>query len=310
MPVQERKIKNLLSPAKPFLKWAGSKRQLLHHFINIYPPALKTGRIKNYYEPFAGSGAVFFDVAQRYEIEHACLCDVNEDLVLTYHMIQSHVAKLTGVLYKHQKEYLALDKAGRLAYFYDQRTAFNQQRFDTAFNKNTDKGIKRAAQLIFLNRTCFNGLFRVNSKGSFNTPAGDYAKPSICDEENLLAASKLLSKATIKKADFTQVLKDLKPASFVYFDPPYRPLSATASFTAYSKSAFTDTQQVQLAGIYKELDKKGAAVMLSNSDTRDNFFDDLYRDFHIMRVPAKRLINADVSKRGFVNEIVVTNYPV
>jgi DNA adenine methylase len=310
MPVPERKINNQLVPAKPFLKWAGSKRQLLHHFIDMYPQGLKTGKIKNYYEPFAGSGAVFFDIAQRYEIENAFLCDVNEDLVLTYKIIQAHVSKLTSVLYKHQKEYLALDKTGRLAYFYDQRTAFNQQRFDTGVNKNTDKGIKRAALLIFLNRTCFNGLFRVNSKGAFNTPAGDYVKPSICDEENLRSVSKLLVKATIKKADFSQVLKDLKPASFIYFDPPYRPLGITASFTAYSKSAFTDKQQVQLAGVYKNLDKEGAAVMLSNSDTGDNFFDNLYRGFHIVRVPAKRLINANASKRGYVNEIVVTNYPV
>ena len=310
MPVPEKKADNKSFPAKPFLKWAGSKRQLLKHFTGIYPPELKAGAIKNYYEPFLGSGAVFFDIAQRYKIENACLCDVNEELVLTYKIVQAHVSKLTTVLLKHQEKYLALNKARRLAYFYDQRAVFNEQRFDKGINKNTDKGIARAAQLIFLNRTCFNGLFRVNSKGGFNTPAGDYVNPSICDEENLMAVSRLLAGATIRKADFTQVLRDVKPASFVYLDPPYRPLSITASFTAYSKSAFTDKQQVQLAGVCRDLDKKGAAVMLSNSDTRDGFFDKLYHGFHILRVPARRQINADASKRGTVNELVITNYPV
>jgi DNA adenine methylase len=308
--VPAKKNNTTLHPAKPFLKWAGSKRQLLNQFINIYPQQLKAGKIKNYYEPFLGSGAVFFDIAQRYQIENAWLCDVNDDLVLTYKMIQGHVSKLTGVLQHHQKKYLALNKKQRLAYFYEQRTIFNEQRFDKDVNRNADKGIARAAQLIFLNRTCFNGLFRVNSKGEFNTPAGDYAKPSICDEENLLAVSGLLEKATIKKADYITSIKNVKPASFIYFDPPYRPLSITASFTAYSKSAFTDVQQTRLAGVYRDLDKKGATIMLSNSDTKDGFFDDLYKGFNLMRVPARRLINSDASGRGNVNEIVVTNYMV
>lgn len=301
---------NKLHPAKPFLKWAGSKRQLLNHFNKLYPQKLKEGAIQNYYEPFLGSGAVFFDIAQRYQIEHACLCDVNEDLVLTYKMVQLHVSALTAALYQHQEKYLPLDKAARLTYFYDQRTRFNMQRFDKGIDKNIRKQIARAARLIFLNRTCFNGLFRVNAKGAFNTPAGDYIKPAICDEQNLLAVSGLLKNVTIKKADFTNVLEAVKPASFVYFDPPYRPLSRSASFTAYSKSAFTDVQQAKLAEVYKELSKKGAAVMLSNSDTNDLFFDNLYQGFHITRVPAKRLINADATKRGTVNEIVVTNYQV
>ena len=250
-------------PAKPFLKWAGGKRQLLNHFIALYPPELKTGKIRNYYEPFAGSGAVFFDIVQRYQIEHAFLCDVNEDLVLTYKMIQAHVSELIGVLYKLEKEYLALNTAGRLSYFYEQRAAFNQQGFKPELNKHIDKGVKRAALLIFLNRTCFNGLFRVNSKGLFNTPAGDYKKPSVCDEENLRAASALLARATIKKADFAQVLTDVKPASFIYFDPPYRPLSTTAHFTAYNKSAFTDQQQEQLADIYRNASIKKALLLCS-----------------------------------------------
>jgi len=296
--------------AKPFLKWAGGKRQLLQHFRNLYPPALKAGSIKNYYEPFLGSGAVFFDIAQRHCFENAFLFDVNQELVLTYQVIQAHVAKLAEVLFQHEKKYLALGKEKRVEYFYLQREAFNQERFDKIASIKSSKAIGRAAQLIFLNRTCYNGLFRVNSKGAFNTPAGDYTQPVICDDKNLAAVSKLLGIASIQQADFTTALKKIKPASFVYLDPPYRPLSKTASFTAYSKSIFQDAQQAQLAGIFRKMDKKGVSLMLSNSDSADRFFDKLYKGFTLNRVPAKRLINADASKRGYISEIVVTNYPL
>ena len=310
MPPSKKNTRSEPNYVKPFLKWAGGKRQLLNHFAAIYPPALKAGTITNYYEPFLGSGAVFFDIAQRYHIENAFLFDVNSELILTYQVIQAHVSKLAEILFRHEKKYLALDRQGQSAYFYDQREQFNQKRFDTGFSKDNSKGIARAAQLIFLNRTCYNGLFRVNSKGAFNTPAGEYKNPSICDLKNLTGVSKLLDKAVIKQLDFTKALKNVKPSSFVYLDPPYRPVSKTASFTAYSKSIFHDKEQSQLAGIYRQLDKKGAALMLSNSDSPDKFFDSLYSGFGITRVPAKRLINADASKRGHVNEIVVTNYPV
>jgi len=295
-------------PVKPFLKWAGGKRQLLHHFAGMYPQVLQEGKIINYYEPFLGSGAVFFDIMQRFSIENALLSDINSDLVLTYQVIQAKVAELTDVLLKHEKKYLALNDTGRQHYFYEQRTLFNQEKLLVNSGTQTAKRVARAARLIFLNRTCYNGLFRVNAAGHFNTPAGDYKKPSICDAENLLAVSGLLGMATIKKAGFTTALKNIRPASFVYLDPPYRPLSKTASFTAYSKGAFGDEQQSKLAGIYRQLHEKGAALMLSNSDTKDKFFDRLYTGFHISRVPARRLINADASKRGHVQEIVVTNY--
>ena len=310
MPASKKNTATESVHVKPFLKWAGGKRQLLAHFNDLYPVELKTGTIKNYYEPFLGSAAVFFDIAQRYRIENAFLFDVNLELILTYQVIQSHVSKLAEVLLKHEKKYLALNKQQRLVYFYDQREQFNQQRFDTGFTKSNSKGIARAAQLIFLNRTCYNGLFRVNSKGEFNTPAGDYAKPSICDFKNLAAVSKLLENATIRQADFAKALQNTAVSSFVYLDPPYRPLSRTANFTSYSKSIFQDEQQSKLASLYRKLDKKGAVLMLSNSDSPDNFFDKLYKGFTITRVPARRQINADASKRGLVNEIVVTNYPL
>ncbi len=192
---------------------------------------------------------------------------------------------------------------------------FNEQRLTINFNRYADSWINRTAQLIFLNRTCFNGLYRVNSKGEFNTPAGRYANPTICDEANLKAVSALLDKAQIKKADFDESVKDIKPASFIYFDPPYRPISKTALFTAYSKLIFSDEEQVRLAARFKELSKKGALLMLSNSDPRninpgDDFFDSLYKEFNMLRVPAKRLINSVASARGNISEIIITNYAV
>jgi len=292
-------------PVKPFLKWAGGKRQLLPWFLGMYPPALKEGRIAHYYEPFLGSGAVFFDIVQRYQVANACLTDINADLVLTYRVIQSQASKLIEALWTHQKKYLALSQQRRSGYFYEQRQLFNQQ---TGLSATGSKGVARAAQLIFLNRTCYNGLFRVNASGAFNTPAGDYKKPVICDEANLLAVAHLLRNASIKKMGYAQALKNLPASSFVYLDPPYRPVSQTARFTAYDASAFGDAQQARLAEVCRRLHAQGLPFMLSNSDTADGFFDALYKGFTIQRVPARRLINAHATKRGPVNEIVVTNY--
>jgi DNA adenine methylase len=312
-------VEDLFQPynlgAKPFLKWAGGKGQLLQKFQELYPQELKKKKIKNYYEPFVGSGAVFFDIAQNFEIENAYLYDINDELILTYKVIQQDVSKLIDFLYRYQKTYLKLDKEQRDEYFYEQRINYNLQRFNLDYTKYSEAWIPRAAQLIFLNRTCFNGLYRVNSKGEFNTPVGDYDNPTICDEYNLLTVAKILELATIKKADFTQVKKDLKANSFVYFDPPYRPISKTASFTAYSKNEFGDKEQKQLATLFNFITNKGELAMLSNSDPKnndpsDNFFDDLYKDYDLIRVPAKRMINSDPSKRGNINEIVVTNYSI
>ena len=313
------KNKSLISPlnlfAKPFLKWAGGKTQLLQKFHSHYPAALKNNSIKNYYEPFLGSGAVFFDIVQRYKIEQAYLYDINEELILSYKVVQNDTGLLIDFLKRYQEVYSNLNKKKREKYFYEQRNNYNLQRFNIDYNNYSTTWVPRAAQLIFLNRTCFNGLYRVNSKGEFNTPAGRYENPTICDEENLLAVAKILEIAIIKKAGFKQIKRDLKNNSFVYFDPPYRPISKTSSFKAYSKNSFSDNEQKELAELFKYLDKKDALVMLSNSDPKnnnkdDNFFDALYKDFIITRVPAKRMINSDASKRGSINEIIVTNYPV
>tara|TARA_R110002033_G_scaffold99600_3_gene148023 strand:- start:2510 stop:3484 length:975 start_codon:yes stop_codon:yes gene_type:complete len=300
--------------AKPFLKWVGGKRQLLNDFQDLYPNELKKKTIKNYYEPFVGGGAVFFDVAQNFEIENAFLYDINEELILTYLVIQKDVTKLLEFLHRYDKQYKKLSEVKRKEYYYDIRESFNQQRFNIDYDKYSENWIPRAAQTIFLNRTCFNGLFRFNSRGGFNSPQGKYKNPKIVDEPNLLNVSKLLEIATIKKADFKEVKQDLNGvSSFLYFDPPYKPISKTSSFTSYSKLNFEDDEQLQLASLYYELNERGYKLMLSNSDPKntdpsDDFFDDIYKDYRITRVDAKRSINSDPKKRKSIKEIVVTNY--
>ena len=299
--------------AKPFLKWVGGKRQLLSQFDALYPIELKLKKIKNYYEPFVGGGAVFFDVAQNYEVENAFLYDINDELILAYKVIQRDVFKLIDFLYRYERQYKKLDDEKRKEYYYELREDYNLQRFNIDYNKYSENWIPRVAQTIFLNKTCFNGLFRFNSKGGFNSPMGRYKNPKILDEPNLLNVSKLLEIATIKKADFREVKNDIRSNSFVYFDPPYRPISKTSSFTSYSKFNFQDDEQLHLASLFYGLDQQGHKLMLSNSDPKntdptDDFFETIYANFNITRVDAKRSINSNGSKRNSIKEIVVTNY--
>jgi DNA adenine methylase len=308
-------IENPVIKAKPFLKWVGGKGQLVSRFASIYPWELLTGQIKNYFEPFLGGGAVFFDVASNYKIKAAKLYDINDELVLTYRVVQRDAGRLMEILSGYRTAYLNFSSHRRREYFYQMRAAFNLNRINTDYKHYSGSWIKRAAQLIFLNKTCYNGLFRMNSKGAFNSPAGDYKNPHIFNEENLLNASRLLSYAEIIKADFKNFNPSNVEGSFMYFDPPYRPISRTAYFTSYVKDEFTDTDQHMLAGLYREMDKRGAKLMLSNSDPRntnpdDNFFDILYKDYYIRRLPARRLVNSAVTKRGVINELVITNYKV
>jgi len=301
--------------AKPFLKWAGGKGQLLETFSTYYPVELKKGKVENYYEPFLGGGAVFFDIAQKFDIKSAFLYDVNEELILVYRVIQKDVFKLIDILLKHKKKYKKLSVEKQNEYFYQIRQQFNSQRNKIDHQRYSENWIARAAQIIFLNKTCFNGLFRFNSRGEFNTPVGKYKNPKIVDEENLAAVSNVLSIAEIKTAGFADLEKDIKKNAFVYYDPPYRPLNKTSAFTAYSKNEFGDIQQRELARLFERMNKLGVLEMLSNSDPKnqnpgDNFFDELYSRFHISRVPAKRMINSVASKRNAINEIIVTNYKV
>lgn len=301
--------------ATPFLKWAGGKSQLLKTFERFYPRELKEGKIRTYFEPFLGSGAVFFDVVQKYKIRSAVLGDINEELILCYRVLQTDVHKLMEFLERYKRQYLRLDPDKRKEYFYEIRTAFNQQRFHIDYRRFSENWIPRAAQLIFMNKTCYNGLFRMNSKGEFNSPAGTYKNPGIFDEQNLLRIAQLLQIAEIRKLHFTDIKPQARKTSFVYFDPPYRPLTRTANFTSYSTFQFQDRQQKELAQLFRALSKRESKLMLSNSDPRnadpdDAFFDELYRDFHLYRIKANRMINSDKDKRGQINEILVVNYEV
>ena len=300
--------------AKPFLKWAGGKTQLLSQFKNFYPPELKQGLVKRYIEPFIGGGAVFFEVAQKYKLTSAYLYDINPELVLAYKVVQKDPEKLIEKLDYIAQNYQALNESEKKRFYYKIRQTYNLQRLQINYQHYSEKWILRVAMLIFLNRTCFNGLFRLNSKGEFNVPYGKYKNPRILDEENIRAVSKLLQIAEIAIGDFEACENVITSASFIYFDPPYRPLSKTASFTSYSTFDFDDQQQIRLAKFFRYLDKNyDIKIMLSNSDPKnenpqDTFFDNLYQGFNINRVSAKRMINSNVKKRGQIDELVIKNY--
>ena len=296
--------------AKPFLKWAGGKGQLLTQFEQLYPRALHKRQITNYVEPFIGGGAVFFDLMQRFNFKKAYISDINVDLISTYQVVQNRVEALIHSLRDYQNTYNQLNEEKRLELFLSVREQFNQRHLGNS------SPIEIASQLIFLNKTCFNGLFRLNSKGGFNVPFGKYTNPAILQEANLRLVSKVLENVEIKAANYDACFDKIDDNTLVYFDPPYRPLSKTASFTSYAGNEFGDKEQKQLAAFFKRLHReKNAKVMLSNSDPKnenilDDFFENIYQDFDIHRVQASRAINSNADKRGEINEIFVTNYQV
>jgi DNA adenine methylase len=303
----------LVPQARPFLKWAGGKTQLLKQFSKRLPPEMKNGEITNYVEPFVGGGAMFFYLGQRFFFDHSSIFDANEELILTYRVIKKSTKKLIHELESLESAYISKSNEDRERLFYHVRDSFNKIKPEINFHTYDPGWVTRAAQSIFLNRTCFNGLFRMNRKGEFNVPFGRYKNPQILNKDNLNDVADLLKTTTIILGDFTRCKKFVDTTSFVYLDPPYRPLNDTSSFTSYSKDGFSDTDQRRLAVFFKELDKKGAKIMLSNSDPRnekpdDSFFDELYADYTIERVPAKRSINCNGARRGNVNELIVTNY--
>ena len=291
--------------AKPFLKWAGGKGQLLDVFDKMFPQELIDGKTKIYIEPFVGGGAVLFHILQNYKIEKAYINDINKELINCYRCIKSDVEEVIKPLSILENEYLSSED--RAKYFYNVRNRYNQ------IHLNGHYDYEKCADFIFLNHTCFNGLYRVNKEGKFNVPHGKYKNPLICDKENLRLCSQLLQKVEISFGDYRQVLSNADKDSFVYFDPPYRPLIENNSFISYDKSGFDDNDQIELSQNYKKLDRQNCLLMLSNSDPKntnenDNFFDDLYKGFSIERVYAKRMINCQASKRGNITEIVVMNY--
>jgi len=298
--------------AKPFLKWAGGKTQLLDEFKKRIPKEVENGDISTFVEPFIGGGAVFFHFNKIFQFEECRIFDINEELILAYRVVQRDVDDLIEYLSNLSEEYLAKDEQGRKEYYNFVRTEFNQSRPSNMKNY-CNSWVTRAGQLIFLNKTCFNGLYRVNLKDEFNVPFGRYKNPKILFPDILRADSEILQNTKIHLGDFGKSSRYITKNSFVYFDPPYRPLSNTASFTSYSSGGFDDYEQKRLAKFFEKCDAKGAKLMLSNSDPKninpkDDFFDELYSKFKIERVPAKRMINCDGKKRGEIKEIIVTNY--
>ena len=292
---------------KPFVKWAGGKGSLISQLTNFYPFELKDGIIEKYVEPFVGGGAVLIDILQKYDVKEAYAFDINKDLINCYNVIKAKVEELIKELEIKEKNFLKLEYEDRQKYFYDIRKKYNSY----CLKENLD--VKRASEFIFLNRTCFNGLYRVNKNGEFNVPCGKYRNPTICDYKNLRDLSKLLQNVVFQYGDYKKSKEYIDENTFVYFDPPYRPLSVTSAFTSYTKENFDDENQKELAKYYKELDLKNAKLMLSNSNPKntnkeDDFFEEIYKGFNINEVSAKRMINSNSKGRGEISELLITNY--
>ena len=300
--------------SKPILKWAGGKTQLINKIEDFLPEEIKNRKLKKYAEPFVGGGALFFYLQDKYKIEETYISDTNKDLILLYKIVKENLNELLKQLLIISNKYHGITiEEKRKEYFYKIRELYNEGITESSYQNLTKESIFRASQLIFLNRTCFNGLYRVNSNGLFNVPFGKYKNPGIYNEKGLKEASKLLKNTIIECLSYQEIPKEFLTNSLIYFDPPYRPLSNTSSFTAYNKSNFNDNSQIELANYYKKISaNKNLYLILSNSDPKnnnknDNFFDDLYNGFNINRVSATRIINSKSEGRGKITEILVTN---
>lgn len=309
--------------AKPVLKWAGGKTQLLNAIEENLPIELTAGKIKKYFEPFIGGGAVFFHLSQKYNFSESFISDINPELILVYKTIKNMPYQLIDALTNLQNIYISRDKSFRDDFFYKIREDFNKFISQNTYEGKNDDSINRAAQVIFLNRTCYNGLFRVNSKGEFNVPHGRYKNPKICDKENILEVSRVLLNTTIVQGDFESFTEKIDKSSFVYFDPPYRPLSESSSFTSYSSNGFNENEQLRLVKYFRFLNKREAKLMLSNSDPSNidknesdfdkNYFEFFQKEFldfgfEIIQVDARRNINSKGNSRGVIKELLIKNY--
>jgi DNA adenine methylase len=290
--------------AKPFVKWVGGKTQLLDEVRKMLPINFRDREGVTYVEPFVGGGAVLFWILQEYpNIEKAVINDINAELICTYKVIKHDVDSLIEVLQNIDSEYKSLDAESRKDYY-------NKMRL--VFNNNPDSEIEKAALFIFLNRTCFNGLYRVNSRGEFNVPHGKYNNPMICDVDNLIAVSELLQRVEILCGDFAQTERFASSGTLFYFDPPYKPITATSSFTSYAKDGFDDMDQIRLRDFCLRVSSSKAEFIASNSDpkpenVKGSFFDMIYGQFFIKRVQATRMINSKASRRGAISEIMISN---
>lgn len=275
-------LEELQNKTYPIVKWVGGKRQLMFELLKNMPT-----KYNRYFEPFIGGGALFFEL----QPENAYISDINEELINLYSVVRDDVDGLIEDLEKHEvsKEY-----------FLNIRNIDRTKMFSKLSN------IKRASRFIYLNRTCFNGLYRVNSQGQFNVPFGNYSNPRIIDENNLKNCSELLKNTEIKVADFSEILTKVQKGDFVYFDPPYVPLNDTSSFTSYTKAGFDIDMQFKLRDVCDELDSMGVKFMLSNSDTK--LVNELYSNYEIKKVFASRAVNANADGRGKITEVLVRNY--
>lgn len=293
--------------AKPFLKWVGGKGQLLDAINDFYP--FDNEIITKYAEPFVGGGAVLFDVLNNCDVEEVFISDINADLINAYLIIKNHNEELIYQLAKKRDEYLPLEEEERAKYYYKARERFNELKIQEG------NELEKAALLIFLNRTCYNGMYRVNKNGQFNVPKGYYKKPMICDEENLMAVSNVLQRVEIVCGDYHCAEGFIDDRTFVYMDPPYRPLTETSSFVGYTENKFMDEEQIELSNFVKEMHGRGAKLLISNSDPEyidfnDKFFYGLYENeiFRVRKVEAKRMINSKAKERGKISELLISNY--
>jgi len=290
--------------AKPFVKWVGGKTQLLEEIGKKYPQ-----KIEKYCEPFVGGGAVLFDILQKFQPKEVLINDINKELINTYFQIKNNCEDLVLQLSLMQTTYQSLGEEERKIFFYEKRSRYNEIKV----NGNDTLNLEKAVLFIFLNKTCFNGLYRVNSKGLFNVPFNNAKNPLICDEENLWSCSNLLQNVSLQVGDYKTCEDFIDEKTFLYCDPPYRPLTETSAFTSYSENRFADKEQIELAQFLERIARKGATILASNSDPRnidvnDNFFDELYKHFEIKRVFAARAINSNSNKRGIISEILISNF--
>tara|TARA_B110000881_G_scaffold55890_1_gene47690 strand:+ start:151 stop:1062 length:912 start_codon:yes stop_codon:yes gene_type:complete len=302
--------------AKPFVKWAGGKRQLLDKLTNTLPQNFGTIIPGSYAEPFVGGGAMMFKLFEMKLIEKAVICDFNEELILVYNTIKEDVVGLIQELSTLKKEYDSLELDARRELYFQLRDEFNKSKISTDFSNLSPKWAKRASLFIFLNKTGFNGLYRVNKSGYFNVPPSNMADKDFVQKENLLQVSAVLANVTILHGDYQKCGEYLEKDWFVYFDPPYRPISAT-SFTTYSSHKWgDDKEQIRLADFCKELNEISVNILVSNSDPKqvnpsDLFFEEQYlaaQGFQIKSVDARRAINSKGDGRGKVKELLISNY--
>ena len=307
-PIDKRTVryeKETKTELKPFLKWVGGKGQLINEIEKLLPIDGEKVLTK-YAEPMVGGGALLFNILSKYDFEELYISDINAELINAYIVVRDNIDLLVEKLTEMQAVFLPMNENGRKYFYYNARDKFN------ALQISQETMVDKAALFIFLNKTCFNGLYRVNKKGQFNVPMGAYKNPTICDENNLRNISNALQNVEIVCGDYTLSESFIDNNTFVYIDPPYRPISETSAFTSYNSDSFDDNEQIRLSQYIERIDKVGAKVVLSNSDPKnvnpdDMFFDDLYKSFKIHRVEATRAINSKAEKRGKISELLICN---